>query len=39
MGTPGRLTIKSERDENRRIMVAVTDTEVRLRPDQTEASF
>ena len=39
MGTPGGLTIKSERDENRRIMVAVADSGVRLRPDQTEASF
>jgi PAS domain S-box-containing protein len=39
MGTPGELTIKSEQDENRRILVAIADTGVGLRPDQTEQVF
>jgi PAS domain S-box-containing protein len=39
MGTPGELTIKSEQDENRRIIVAIADTGVGLRPDQTEQVF
>jgi signal transduction histidine kinase len=39
MGTPGELTIKSEQDENRRIIVAVADTGVGLRPGQTEQVF
>ncbi len=39
MGTPGELTIKSEQDENRRIIVAIADTGVGLRPGQTEQVF
>src|SRR5215471_3946452 len=39
MGTTGELTIKSEQDENRRIIVAIADTGVGLRPDQTEQVF
>jgi PAS domain S-box-containing protein len=39
MGNPGNLTIKSQQDENRQILVSVTDTGVGLRPEQVEQIF
>ncbi len=39
IGTPGRLTITTWQDENRQILVSVTDTGVGLPPGQTEQIF
>ncbi len=39
MGTPGKLTIKSQQDENRQLLVSVSDTGVGLRPEHGEQIF
>jgi PAS domain S-box-containing protein len=39
MATPGKLTITTQRDENRQILVSVSDTGMGLPPEQTEQIF
>jgi PAS domain S-box-containing protein len=39
MGTPGNLTITMRQDENRQILVSVSDTGMGLPPEQTEQIF
>ncbi len=39
MSTPGKLTITTRQDENRQLLVSVTDNGVGLRPGQTEQIF
>jgi signal transduction histidine kinase len=39
MGTPGNLTITTQQDENRQILVSVSDTGMGLPPEQTEQIF
>jgi PAS domain S-box-containing protein len=38
-GTPGRLTITTQQDENRQILVSVSDTGMGLPPEQKEQIF
>jgi len=38
-GTPGKLTIATRQDENRQIIVSVTDTGVGLPPGHAEQIF
>jgi signal transduction histidine kinase len=38
-GTPGKLTIKSQQDENRQLLISVADTGVGLRPEHSEQMF
>ncbi len=39
MATPGKLTITTQQDENRQILVSVSDTGMGLPPEQTEQIF
>jgi len=39
MATPGKLTITARQDENRQILVSVSDTGMGLPPEQTEQIF
>jgi len=39
VGTPGKLTVRSQQDENRQILVSVADTGVGLHPEQAEQIF
>ena len=39
LGTPGELTITSQQDENRQLLVTVVDTGVGLQPEQAEQIF
>jgi PAS domain S-box-containing protein len=39
MATPGKLTITTQQDENRQILVSVSDTGMGLSPEQTEQIF
>jgi signal transduction histidine kinase len=39
MATPGKLTITAQQDENRQILVSVSDTGMGLPPEQTEQIF
>jgi PAS domain S-box-containing protein len=39
MATPGKLTITTRQDENRQILVSVSDTGMGLPPEQTERIF
>ena len=39
LGTPGKLTITSQQDEDRHLRVSVVDTGVGLNPEQTEQIF
>jgi len=39
MSTPGKLTITTQQDENRQILVSVSDTGMGLPPEQTEQIF
>jgi len=39
MGTGGELTIKSQQDDNRQLLISVSDTGVGLEPEQAEQIF
>jgi len=39
VGTGGELTIKSQQDENRHLLISVSDTGVGLKPEQAEQIF
>jgi PAS domain S-box-containing protein len=39
MGTAGELTIKSQQDDNRQLLISVVDTGVGLQPEQAEQIF
>jgi signal transduction histidine kinase len=39
MGTPGKLTITSEQDENGQLLVSVADTGLGLQPEQADQIF
>ncbi len=39
MGTGGELTIKSQQDDNRQLLISVSDTGVGLPPEQAEQIF
>lgn len=39
MGTGGELTIKSQQDDNRQVLISVGDTGVGLEPDQAAQIF
>jgi PAS domain S-box-containing protein len=39
VGTPGKLTIRSQQDEKRQLLVSVSDTGVGLKPEQAEQIF
>jgi signal transduction histidine kinase len=39
MGTRGELTIKSQQDDNRQLLISVVDTGVGLEPEQAEQIF
>ncbi len=39
MGSSGKLTITSQQDENRQLLVSVADTGVGLQPEQAEQIF
>jgi signal transduction histidine kinase len=39
MGTGGELTIKSQQDDNRKLLISVGDTGVGLEPEQAEQIF